>query len=155
MGQILDKILTLTPKEKTVIQWSHSPKWPAKDPEGTKTYISICQAKGINRFCVLAPGQGLDRDPWREFYRTLPKKGVAATKMGAAKPQDDNPPQSGDREARMGRGVDDMIERTGPDCGCEAEVQSHPARTVHEDEGNHPAKQRRPKESSPRNDQAA
>jgi hypothetical protein len=80
MAQLLDKILTLSPREKTVIQWINNPKWPAKDVEGTKAYISICQAKGINRFCLLAPPQLLEREPWREFYRTLPKKDVAAAK---------------------------------------------------------------------------
>jgi hypothetical protein len=80
MDHLLDKILTVSPREKTVIQWTHNPRWQAKDVEGTKTYISVCQAKGINRFCVLAPPQGLDRDPWREFYRTLPKAGTAAVR---------------------------------------------------------------------------
>ena len=73
LGHLLDKILTLTPKEKTVIQWSHGPRWPAKDVAGTEAYISTCQAKGITRFCVLAPWSGLDRDPWSQFYRALPK----------------------------------------------------------------------------------
>ena len=75
MGKILDKILTLSPKEKTVIQWTHNPKWPAKDVAGTNAYIGVCQAKGINRFCVLSQPGGLDREPWGEFYRTLPKIG--------------------------------------------------------------------------------
>ena len=77
MAQLLDRVLELTPKEKTVIQWINSPRWPAKDVEGTKTYISICQAKGINRFGMLSnlgPSRGLlDQEPWHEFYRTLPK----------------------------------------------------------------------------------
>ena len=74
LDQLLDKALACTPKEKTVIQWLNSPRWPTKDVEGTKAYISVCQAKGINRFCMLCPPQGLlDREPWQEFYRTLPK----------------------------------------------------------------------------------
>jgi len=73
LGPLLDKILALSPKEKTVIQWSHNPRGPTKDVAGTEAYISICQAKGINRFCVLAPWQGLDREPWSQFYRRLPK----------------------------------------------------------------------------------
>jgi hypothetical protein len=73
MDQLLDKILKLSPPEKTVIQWLNNPKWPTKDVEGTKAYISICQAKGINRFCLLASPQMLGREPWREFYRTLPR----------------------------------------------------------------------------------
>jgi hypothetical protein len=80
MGGLLDKILLLSPKEKTVIQWSHNPGWPAKDVAGTEAYIGVCQAKGINRFCVLAPGHGLDRDPWRQFYRTLPKANSTGAK---------------------------------------------------------------------------
>jgi hypothetical protein len=80
MDQLLDKILKLSPPEKTVIQWLNNPKWPTGDVEGTKAYISICQAKGINRFCLLAPPQLLEREPWREFYRTLPKKDEAAAK---------------------------------------------------------------------------
>ena len=80
MGQLLDKILALTPKEKTVIQFGHNPKWPAKDAAGTAAYISTCQAKGINRFAVLAPFSGLDREPWSQFYRTLPKTATAAAK---------------------------------------------------------------------------
>jgi hypothetical protein len=76
MAQVLDQILELSPKEKTVIQWLNNPRWPTKDVEGMRTYISICQAKGINRFQVLFPPQGsLDRESWREFYRTLPKLG--------------------------------------------------------------------------------
>ena len=79
MGELLDKILMLCSKEKTVIQWINSPRWMAKDVEGTKAYISVCQAKGINHFAVLMPPQGLlDREPWREFYRTLPKVKAAA-----------------------------------------------------------------------------
>jgi hypothetical protein len=70
---LLDQILAMTPKEKTVIQWTHNPGWPAKDVAGTKAYISACQAKGINRFCLLSAPQFLDRAPWQEFYRTLPK----------------------------------------------------------------------------------
>jgi hypothetical protein len=78
MGELLDRILKLSPPEKTVIQWLNNPKWPTRDVEGTKAYISICQAKGINRFCLLANPQLLEREPWREFYRTLPKKDAAA-----------------------------------------------------------------------------
>jgi hypothetical protein len=77
MAQVLDEILALTPKEKTVIQWINSPKWPAKDVEGTKAYISVCQSKGINHFGMLTnlgPGRNLlDQEGFREFYRTLPK----------------------------------------------------------------------------------
>jgi len=113
MGHLLDKILTLTPKEKTVIQWSHSPRWPAKDVAGTEAYISTCQAKGINRFCVLAPWSGLDREPWSQFYRTLPKTGAAAAKMGVAKVQDNNQPTSADREAQMEQRMNDMIDQLG------------------------------------------
>jgi hypothetical protein len=70
---LLDQILAMTPKEKTVIQWSHNPSWPANDVAGTKAYISACQAKGINRFCLLSSPQFLEREPWSEFYRTLKK----------------------------------------------------------------------------------
>ncbi|MCX7886927.1 MAG: hypothetical protein N3B01_06705 [Verrucomicrobiae bacterium] len=77
MAEVLDEILALTPKEKTVIQWINHPKWPAKDVDGTKTYIGICQSKGINRFGMLTnlgAGRGLlDQEPWRRFYSTLPK----------------------------------------------------------------------------------
>ena len=76
MGHILDQILKLTPKEKTVVQWINNPRWPAKDAEGTKAYLSVCQAKGINRFGMLCMPQALlEREPWYEFYRTLPKAG--------------------------------------------------------------------------------
>jgi hypothetical protein len=80
MDQLLDKILKLSPPEKTVIQWLNNPKWPTKDVDGTRDYISICQAKAINRFCLLANPQMLEREPWRAFYRTLPKKGAAAAR---------------------------------------------------------------------------
>jgi hypothetical protein len=74
MDSLLDKILTMTPKEKAVIQWLNNPQWLTGNVEGTKAYICACQAKGINHFAVLMPPQGLlDREPWREFYRTLPK----------------------------------------------------------------------------------
>ena len=80
MDRLLDKILKLSPPEKTVIQWLNNPKWPTKDVEGTRAYISICQDRGIDRFCLLAPPQLLEREPWREFYRTLPKKAAAAAR---------------------------------------------------------------------------
>jgi hypothetical protein len=80
MGQLLDKILKLTPPEKTVIQWLNNPQWPTKDVDGTKEYIKICQAKGINRFSLLANPQFLDREPWRTFYRTIPKAAAPAPK---------------------------------------------------------------------------
>jgi hypothetical protein len=70
---LLDQILALSPREKTIIQLSHNPNWPAKDIAGTTAYIATCQAKGINRFCLLSGPQFLDRAPWREFYRGLPK----------------------------------------------------------------------------------
>lgn len=74
LAGLLDQILALTPKEKTIIQWTHNPNWPAKDVAGTKAYISVCQAKGINRFCLLSmPSFLLTQPQWREFYRTLPK----------------------------------------------------------------------------------
>ena len=73
LGGLLDQILTMTPKEKTVIQWTHNPTWPAKDVAGTKAYISVCQAKGINRFCVLSGPQFLNQPPWRDFYGKLPR----------------------------------------------------------------------------------
>jgi hypothetical protein len=79
MAHVLDEILALTPKEKTVIQWINNPRWPAKDVEGTKAYIGVCQSKGINRFGMLTnlgPGRNmLDQESWRDFYRTLPKVG--------------------------------------------------------------------------------
>lgn len=79
MGQMLEQILALTPKEKTVIQWINHPRWPAKDVAGTLSYINVCQAKGINHFAVLAGfGFGhnlLDQAPWHDFYRSLPKAG--------------------------------------------------------------------------------
>ena len=55
MAKVLDQILTMSPKEKTIIQWLNNPRWPTKDVEGTKTYIAVCQSKGINRFQVLFP----------------------------------------------------------------------------------------------------
>ena len=73
LAGLLDQILALTPKEKTFIQWTHNPKWPTEDIAGTTAYIAACQAKGINRFCLLSGPQFLDRDPWRDFYRALPK----------------------------------------------------------------------------------
>lgn len=75
LSGLLDQILALVPKEKIVIQWAHNPKWPVKDVEGTKAYISVCQAKGINRFCALSGPSFLEQDPWREFYRGLAKTG--------------------------------------------------------------------------------
>jgi hypothetical protein len=73
LGGLLDQILAMTPKEKTVAQFENFPQWPAKDVAGTKAYIAACQAKGINRFCLLSRPEFLDRDPWRDFYRTLPR----------------------------------------------------------------------------------
>ena len=73
LGGLLDQILAMTPKEKTVIQWEHNPKWPAKDVAGTKAYIAVCQAKGINRFSALSGAEFINRAPWNEFYRTLPR----------------------------------------------------------------------------------
>ncbi len=73
LSGLLDQILAMTPKEKTVIQWEHNPKWPAKDVAGTRAYIAVCQAKGINRFSALSGAEFINRAPWNEFYRTLPR----------------------------------------------------------------------------------
>ena len=74
----------MTPKEKTVIQWLNNPKWPTKDAAGTTIYIRHCQAKGINHFMLLSgfgpAEQSLDHDPFRAFYRSLPKAGAAAAR---------------------------------------------------------------------------
>jgi hypothetical protein len=75
LNERLDQILAMTPKEKTIIQWSHNPNAPTKDVAGTTAYISACQAKGINRFCLLSAPQFLDREPWQDFYRNLPTNG--------------------------------------------------------------------------------
>lgn len=73
MEKLLDQIVTLTPPEKTFIQWTHSPFLPTQDVEGTVAYIAACQRKGINRFVLFFSLQGLEQEPWRSFYRTLPK----------------------------------------------------------------------------------
>ena len=73
LSDLLDQILAVSPKEKTIIQFANNPKWPAKDVAGTIAYISACQAKGINRFCLMSGPPMLDRDPWRDFYRNLPR----------------------------------------------------------------------------------
>jgi hypothetical protein len=55
------------------------PRWPARGVAGTTAYITVCRAWGINRFCVLFPPQGsVDREPWREFHRTLPESKAPA-----------------------------------------------------------------------------
>ncbi len=77
MAQLLDRILTLTPKEKTVMQWLPKPRWPTKDVAGTTAYLANCQAKGINRFCLLFSPQGFNQDSWSQFFRSLPKKPAA------------------------------------------------------------------------------
>jgi len=73
LNALLDEILAMTPREKTIIQWSHLPNLPTKDVAGTTAYIIACQAKGINRFCLLSRPQFLGRSPWNDFYRRLPK----------------------------------------------------------------------------------
>jgi dienelactone hydrolase len=71
---LLDQIVALTPREKTVIQWTHHPRLPTRDPAGTGAYMAACQAKGINRFCLFLASATLDQDPWRTFYRSLKKE---------------------------------------------------------------------------------
>jgi hypothetical protein len=71
---LLEQIVALTPRERTVIQWTHNPRLPTRDPAGTRAYIAACQAKGINRFCLFLAAATLDQQPWREFYRTLRKE---------------------------------------------------------------------------------
>ncbi|HXF04290.1 MAG TPA: hypothetical protein VNM72_02620 [Blastocatellia bacterium] len=73
MEKLLDQIVTLTPPEKTLIQWTHSPFLPTQDVEGTVAYITACQRKGINRFVLFFSLEGLEQEPWRSFYQTLPK----------------------------------------------------------------------------------
>ena len=73
LAGLLDQILALTPAAKTIIQYSHFPKSPTGSVAGTLAYFAGCQAKGINRFCVLSQPQFFNRDPWRDFYRRLPK----------------------------------------------------------------------------------
>jgi hypothetical protein len=75
MYGLLGKILSLTPKETTAIQWTHNPRLPTKDPAGTRDYIAACQANGINRFVLFAQREILGREPWQKFYRTIPKSG--------------------------------------------------------------------------------
>jgi acetyl esterase/lipase len=74
LGELLDQIVALTPPEKTVIQWTHNPRLPTRDPAGTRAYIATCQAKGINRFCLFLAAETLNQEPWRTFYRTLEKE---------------------------------------------------------------------------------
>lgn len=71
IGQHADKILTLCPKDKVAIQWTHSPILMTQNVEGTRSYIAACQRKGINRFVLFAPLRVLQEAPWREFYRSL------------------------------------------------------------------------------------
>jgi hypothetical protein len=71
---LLDVALSLTPKEKMVIQWNHHPRLVTKDPEGTLKYIATCQAKGLHRFVVLANPALLQDEPWATFYRGLRRK---------------------------------------------------------------------------------
>jgi acetyl esterase/lipase len=68
---LLDQILALGPHEKTVIQWTHNPRLPTRDPVGTRSYIAACQAKGINRFCLFLSPATLEEEPWRGFYQSL------------------------------------------------------------------------------------
>jgi hypothetical protein len=70
---ILDTILTLTPPQKAMIQWTHNPNLITKDTAGTLTYIATCQARGINRFVLLANPSLLQQEPWTTFYHNLPR----------------------------------------------------------------------------------
>lgn len=74
MEKLLDQIVALTPPEKTLIQWTHSPFLPTQDVEGTVAYIAACQRKGINRFVLFLSLQGLEQEPWRSFYHSLPRQ---------------------------------------------------------------------------------
>lgn len=73
LEQLLDTIVTLTPPEQTVIQWTHNARLPTQDVAGTTDYLDACQRKGINRFCLFYSLRGLEQEPWQEFYRTLTK----------------------------------------------------------------------------------
>lgn len=73
LEKLVDAIVALTPPDKTVIQWTHSPFLPTQDIEGTVAYITACQRKGINRFVLFFSLQGLEQEPWRSFYQSLPK----------------------------------------------------------------------------------
>ena len=72
---LLDEILELTPKEKVHIQWTHSPRLPTQNVEGTTAYIAACQKKGINKFVLFAPLQLLAQEPWHDFYTKIPRSG--------------------------------------------------------------------------------
>ncbi len=74
LESLLDLALSLTPKEKAVVQWNHNSKLMTKDSEGTLRYIATCQAKGIHRFVVLANPALLQNEPWATFYRGLRRK---------------------------------------------------------------------------------
>lgn len=73
LDKVLDAILELSPREKTVMQWINSPMFPTQDAAGTSAYIAACQKKGIGHFVVLGSANLLDREPWGEFYRSLVK----------------------------------------------------------------------------------
>lgn len=70
---LLDTVLSLTSPQKVTIQWTHNPNLITKDTAGTLEYIVTCQAKGINRFVLLANPWLLQQEPWATFYRTLHK----------------------------------------------------------------------------------
>jgi len=74
LESLLGRIVSLTPREKVRIQWTHHPNLITRDPSGTLTYIATCQAQGIHRFVLLADPSLLQQEPWATFYRTLPKR---------------------------------------------------------------------------------
>jgi acetyl esterase/lipase len=71
---LLTQVVGLTPRARTVIQWTHNPRLPTRDPTGTRAYIAACQAQGINRFCLFLAPATLDQEPWRGFYGSLRKE---------------------------------------------------------------------------------
>jgi len=73
LNSLLSLILSITPREKVLIQFTHNPHLLTKDPSGTLAYIATCQGLGINRFVLLANPSLLQQEPWQTFYRNLRK----------------------------------------------------------------------------------
>ena len=71
LEQVLDKVLSVTPADKTVMQYNHNRKLMTATPEGVREYVGDCRAKDIKSFCVLSPLFVFSQSPWKELYTGL------------------------------------------------------------------------------------
>lgn len=72
LSELLGKLVSITPPEKTVLQFVPHPRH-LNSPERATEYLAAAQQHGIRSAAVLGRVENLDLPGWSEFWRTLPR----------------------------------------------------------------------------------